>query len=67
MMDAIFPTLLPNSGSRTRLRLAAAILAVSALLLAAGWLLWPTGTAQAQSATYLETTLTMDTLSLTYD
>ena len=48
-MDAIFPTLLADSGSRTRLRLAAMILAALALLLVAGWLLWPSGPAQAQS------------------
>ena len=47
-MDAIFSTLLSNSGSRTGLRLASAVLSTAALLLAAGWLLWSSGPAQAQ-------------------
>ena len=49
-MDAIFPTLLTNSGSRKRLRPAAAILPALVLLLAIGWLLWSSGPAQAQSS-----------------
>ena len=47
-MDAIFSTLNPDSGSKTRLLLAATVLSALALLLAAGWLLWLPEPAQAQ-------------------
>ena len=47
-MNAIFSTFIPDSGSKTRLRLAAAVLSALALLLAAGWLLWLPAPAQAQ-------------------
>ena len=47
-MDAIFSTLNPDSGSKTRLLLAATVLSALALLLAAGWLQWLPEPAQAQ-------------------
>ena len=48
-MDGIFSTFIPNSGSKTRLRLTAAVLSAAALLPAVGWLLWSSGQVQTQS------------------